>query len=196
MKAKDYLSTVIPLVAGNVLFAQALEVDTNQSSIEWHGKKIGGKHDGHIQLKNGAFELEDEQIVSGNFVVDMTSITNSDLKDEGSRGKLVNHLKSDDFFGVETYPTASFEVFQSTEFIDGKATLTGDITIKGKTERITFEVERAGNEFTAGLQIDRSKFDVRYGSKSFFNDLGNRAIDNVFTLNIKLVVKESSAASP
>ena len=190
MKAKNYLSTVVPLVAGNVLFAQVLEVDTNKSTVEWHGKKIGGKHDGYIQIKSGTFELEDDRIVSGNFVVDMTSIANSDLKDEGSRHKLVSHLKSDDFFGVEAHPTASFEVFQSTEFIGGKAILTGDITIKGKTERITFEVEQTGNEFSAELQIDRSKFDVRYGSKSFFNDLSNRAIDDIFTLNVKLLVHE------
>ena len=184
------------MVAGNVLFAQALEVDTNKSSIEWHGKKIGGKHDGHIQIESGTFELEDERIVSGNFVVDMTSISNSDLKDEGTRQKLVNHLKSDDFFGVEAYPTASFEVLQGTEFSNGKATLTGDITIKGKTERITFEVEQAGNGYTAELLIDRSRFHVRYGSKSFFNDLGNRAIDDIFKLNIRLVVNEKATARP
>jgi polyisoprenoid-binding protein YceI len=101
---------------------------------------------------------------------------------------LVGHLKSDDFFGVDTYPTASFKVIQGSKFTNGKATLTGDITIKGKTERISFDVDHAENTFTAEVDLDRSKFDVRYGSKSFFNNLGDRAIDDIFKLRIKLVV--------
>jgi len=101
---------------------------------------------------------------------------------------LVGHLKSDDFFGVEKYPTARFTVSQSSEFNNGKATLTGNITIKGKTEPITFEVLRTGKEYTASLGIDRSKFNVRYGSDSFFDNLGDNAIDNIFTLEIRLVV--------
>ena len=118
----------------------------------------------------------------------MTSITNNDLKNEGYNQKLVGHLKSDDFFGVEKFPTASFEVTQSSKFSNGKATLTGDITIKGTTESISFDAVRAGNEYTAEIEIDRSKFDVRYGSKSFFKDIGDKAIDDIFTLNVKLVV--------
>ncbi len=77
---------------------------------------------------------------------------------------------------------------KSSKFSNGKATLTGDITIKGKTESISFEVERAGKEYTAKVDIDRSKFDVRYGSNSFFDNLGDKAIDDIFTLDIKLVV--------
>jgi len=188
MKAKNYLLAMAMILTGPVLFAQTFEVNTNLSAIEWHGKKIGGKHDGFIQLKSGSLELKDDQIVAGKFVVDMTSITNTDLKDEGRNQRLVGHLKSDDFFGVETYPTATFEVTQSSKFSGGKATLTGNITIKGKTESISFEVLRSGNEYSAEVDIDRSKFDVRYGSKSFFNDLGDNAIDDIFKLRIKLVV--------
>jgi polyisoprenoid-binding protein YceI len=132
--------------------------------------------------------MDGDKIVAGSFVVDMTSLTNTDLKDEGRNQRLVGHLKSDDFFGVETYPTASFEVDQSTKFSNGKATLTGDITIKDKTERISFEVVKSGDAYTAEVEIDRSKFDVRYGSKSFFNNLGDNAINDIFTLRIKFVV--------
>lgn len=188
MKTKNFVLALALMVSGSAIYAQTLEVNTENSSIEWLGKKIGGKHEGLIQLKSGSFELEGEQITAGNFVVDMTSITNTDLKDEGRNQRLVGHLKSDDFFGVETYPIASFKVVQSTKFKNGKATLTGDITIKGRTERISFDVLKDGMTYTAEVEIDRSKFDVRYGSKSFFNDLGDNAIDDVFTLQIKLVV--------
>ena len=188
MKTNNLLLAIAITLSGSVLFAQTFEVNIEESNIEWHGKKIGGKHDGLIQLKSGSFALEDDQIVSGSFVVDMSSITNNDLKDEGRNQRLVGHLKSDDFFGVETYPTASFEVDQSTEFANGKATLTGDITIKDKTERIAFDVLKEGEIYKAEVEIDRSKFDVRYGSKSFFNNLGDNAIDDIFTLRIKLVV--------
>ena len=176
------------LVSGQVLLAQSKEVNKEMSSIEWHGKKIGGKHEGFIQLKSGSLELKGDQIVAGDFVVDMSTISNTDLKSEGSNQKLVGHLKSDDFFGVEKFPTATFKVVESSKFSNGTATLTGDITIKGKTERISFDVTRDGKAYMAEMEIDRSKFDVRYGSKSFFNNLGNNAIDDMFKLRIKLVL--------
>ena len=126
--------------------------------------------------------------MAGSFVVDMTSITNTDLKDDDSNQKLVGHLKSDDFFGVEKYPTATFDLKESTKFSNGKATVSGEITIKGKKENISFEVERSGKEYSATVDIDRSKFDVRYGSKKFFDNLGDRAINDIFTLYITLFV--------
>jgi polyisoprenoid-binding protein YceI len=188
MKEKIFVLASVLLLSGNVLFAQKLEVNTGQSSLEWHGKKIGGKHEGNIQLSSGYLELEGDKILAGSFVVDMTSITNNDLKDDDSNQKLVGHLKSDDFFGVEKYPTATFDLKQSTKFSNGKATVSGEITIKGKTENISFDVERSGKEYSATVDINRSKFDVRYGSKKFFDNLGNRAIDDIFTLDITLLV--------
>lgn len=188
MKTLNLVLTLVILLSGNVMFAQKAEVNTDKSTINWHGEKVLGEHDGTIQLKSGYIESKNDQIVGGKFVVDMTTITNSDLEDPGYNEKLVGHLKSDDFFGVEKYPTSEFVINRSTEFNNGKATLTGDITIKGKTERISFEVERAGNEYSSKIDIDRSKFDVRYGSDSFFDNLGDKAIDDIFTLNITLVI--------
>ena len=188
MKTKIFVLASVILLSGGVMFAQKVEVNTKKSSVEWLGKKIGSQHEGNIQLKSGSFELQDDQIVAGNFVVDMTTITNTDLENENYNQKLVGHLKSDDFFGVEEYPSATFVVTRSSKFSNGKATLTGDITIKGKTESISFEVERAGKDYSAKMDIDRSKFDVRYDSNSFFDNLGDKAIDDIFTLVIKLVV--------
>ena len=179
---------MILLAGTTTLFAQKVEVNVEKSSIEWLGKKVGGQHDGSIDLKSGTFMLKDNQIVSGSFVVDMTSMVNYDVKNETYRQKLVDHLKSDDFFGVDKYPSATFVVTESTPFKDGKAMLTGDITIKDKTERITFEVVRDGEIYITKLELDRSKFDVRYGSKTFFANIGDKAIDDIFTLDIKFVI--------
>jgi polyisoprenoid-binding protein YceI len=189
MKTKELVIAVAFLIAGNGLFAQEkMKVDTKKSSIEWEGKKVGGKHNGMIQLESGYLEMQDGKMVSGSFMVDMTSITNLDLKNEGSNQKLVGHLKSDDFFGVETYPTAKFVLSESSEFVNGKASVSGEITIKGKTEKISFDVMKDGDAYSAQVEIDRSKFDVRYGSKSFFNNLGDKAINDIFTLQIKLML--------
>ena len=188
MKKLNFVFALLILLSSNVLFAQKAEINTEKSSVEWLGKKIGGQHEGHIKVMSGSFELENDKLVAGNFVVDMTSITNTDLENQTYNQKLVGHLKSDDFFGVEKFPTAEFTITKSSKFSNGTASVTGDITIKGKTESISFDVMRAGNEYTAKIDVDRSKFDVRYGSNSFFDNLGDKAIDDIFTLNIKLLV--------
>jgi polyisoprenoid-binding protein YceI len=188
MKTKNFVLAFIIVLTSSAMFAQKVEINTKTSTIEWLGKKIGGQHKGNIMLKSGSLELKNDKIVAGNFVIDMTTITNTDLEDAGYNQKLVGHLKSDDFFGVEKYPTANFTLTKGSKLSDGKATVTGDVTIKGKTESITFDVVKTGNDYTAKIDIDRSKFDVRYGSNSFFDNLGDKAIDDIFTLEIKLVV--------
>jgi len=188
MKTIYFVIASMILLSGNLMFAQKLEVNTKASSVEWMGKKIGRQHVGNILLKSGYLELNNDKIVAGNFVVDMTSITNTDMENEEYSQKLVGHLKSDAFFGAGQYPTAIFKVTQSSEFRNGKATVTGEISIKEITESISFEVTRAGKEYSAKIEIDRAKFDVRYDSNSFFDNLGDKAIDDIFTLNIKLAV--------
>lgn len=176
------------MLSYNMIFAQKFTVDTQKSNIEWTGKNIVSQHIGNIKLKSGSFELKGNKLISGSFVVDMTSIIDTDLKDESMNQKLVGHLKSDDFFGVEKYPTATFVVTNVSKLSEGKSLITGNITIKAKTETISFKAENIGKVYTADIDIDRSKFDVRYGSNTFFDNLGNKAIDNIFTLNIKLVL--------
>ena len=188
MKTKGIFMALFFMLSVSLIYAQNVTVNTQKSSVEWMGKKIGGKHFGNIQLASGNLEIKNNQITSGNFVIDMNSITNTDLEDPGYNQKLVGHLKSDDFFGVEKYPTASFNITNSSSFKNGKATVTGDVTIKGKTESITFDVMDSGSGYDANIEIDRSKFDVRYGSNSFFDNLGDKAINDIFTLKIKLVV--------
>ncbi len=180
---------LVLLVAGTVYTsAQKKEVNKEASVVKWTGKKIGGSHNGEIDLKSGYFEFENNQIAGGEVVIDMSTLSNTDLEDEGYNQKLVGHLKSDDFFGVEKYPTSKFVVTKASNFQNGKAKVSGKLTIKGKTEDISFDVVQSGNVYTAKVDIDRSKFDVRYGSDSFFDNLGDKVIDDIFTLDIKLTL--------
>jgi polyisoprenoid-binding protein YceI len=170
------------------------KVDTSKSSVEWYAEKVTGKHNGTINLKSGEISNNHGRF-GGNFVMDMTSIVCKDLQG-GSKTKLEGHLKSEDFFSVEKHPNASFEISSMTPLSGAKAggpnfTIAGKMTIKGITKDISFPavVAFAGNGMTAtaDVVIDRSKYDVRYGSKSFFSDIGDKAIYDEFTLKVKLV---------
>jgi polyisoprenoid-binding protein YceI len=187
MKTIKILFVLALFSVGAIVNAQ--QINLGKSNIKWTGNKIGGTHYGQIKIKSGSLEVSDNSIASGKFVVDMTSITNEDLDNANFNKKLVDHLKSDDFFGVEKYPESHFVVTKSTKFSGGKATVTGKLTIKGKTEVISFDVMKKGNsEYSAKIEIDRSKFDVRYGSKTFFNVIGDKAIDDIFILDVKIVI--------
>jgi len=188
MKKIALAAIVIFMATSLSMVAQSSEVNLDQSTIKWEGKKIGTDHHGEIQFQSGSLEMQNGQITGGVFVVDMTTITNEDISNEGRNQRLVGHLKSDDFFSVETFPTSNFKVTESTAFADGKAKLSGDLTIKGTTESISFEVVKNNNVYSAKIPVDRSKFDVRFGSDSFFDNLGDNAIDDIFTLEVKLVM--------
>lgn len=169
--------------------AQTYKINTSESTLEWEGGKItGSTHTGLIQLSNGYLQLANDAFSLGQFTIDMTSMTNTDLG--GDYGdKLMGHLKSDDFFSVETYPEATLEILSSTRFVDGRATVQANATIKGHTERISFDVVKNGDAFDAEIVLDRSKFDVRYGSDSFFDNLGDNVILDNFTMRVHLVTK-------
>ncbi len=171
------------------LFAQITDIKPTNVVVKWTGSKIiGGDHNGEIKVKSGSLELKAGNIVNGNVVIDMKSITCKDLENETYNKKLVDHLNSDDFFGIEKFPTATFSITNASKFNNGKANVSGKLTIKGKTEPIIFEVTKLNNVYKTQLKVDRSKFDVRYGSNSFFDNLGDKAIDNIFILDIQLTV--------
>lgn len=178
------------LIAGTfAVFAQKIDVKPSDAVVKWTGNKIGGAHNGEIKVKSGTLELKSGNIVKGSVVIDMNSITCTDIENEGVNAKLVGHLKSDDFFGVEKFPTATFTVTKAAKFSNGKANVSGKLTIKGKTEPVNFVVTKQNNVYKTQLKVDRSKFDVRYGSNSFFDNLGDKAIDNIFILDIQLTAK-------
>lgn len=157
------------------------DVNTKTSKLTWKGYKVTGSHTGEITIKSGNLIFDDDVLTGGNFVIDMTTISVTDLEGE-YQNKLEGHLKSDDFFGVANFPTASL-VFTNVKS-NGKNSynVTGNIEIKGKIESVNFNLSVYGNKATASLKIDRSKFDVRYGSTSFFDGLKDKAIYDEFDL--------------
>ena len=159
-------------------------IEVKESTINWLGKKVTGKHNGIITLKEGYLEMDGDNILGGKFVIDMTSITVLDLKGD-MKGKLESHLKSDDFFGVADHPTATLVVNNAKK--NGSIyTVNGNITIKGITQPISFDLNKDGNTATTTVTIDRSKFNVRYGSGSFFDNLGDKTIYDDFQLDVTL----------
>ncbi|MEX0996080.1 MAG: YceI family protein [Flavobacteriaceae bacterium] len=174
------------LILTTVSFTKPIEKEmtVKESTITWKAKKITGSHYGSIKLLEGSMVLEGDQIKSGKFIIDMTSIVVEDLKGD-SKGKLERHLKSDDFFGVANHPTSTLIIKSGNKTSEGYY-INGDITIKGTTEPISFLLKMNGNTATANLKIDRTKFNVRYGSGSFFDNLGDNTIYDDFELDVTL----------
>jgi polyisoprenoid-binding protein YceI len=175
-------------MANTPIDGEKKEVNISQSKVTWKAYKVTGAHDGTIQLKSGHLEMDGKKLVGGEFEVDMTSIIVTDLAAGDGKEKLEGHLKSDDFFGVEKHTTAKL-VFKSMEnFNKNSYTVKGDLTIKGITKPITLVVSMFESKATATMKVDRSKFDVRYGSGSFFDDLGDKTIYDEFDLVVDLAL--------
>lgn len=187
-------SVTAGVYAGNGEGAEELKIDTKNSKVEWLGKKVTGQHNGEIEVKEGNFLLEEGKLVGGNIVIDMQSIEVLDITDAETNGKLVGHLKSDDFFNAEKYPEATFKI---TEVIkiegENKYTIKGDMTIRGITNAEEFPatviVKNAKVAAIGEMIINRSKYDVKYGSDAFFDDLGDRMIYDDFTITFKIGAK-------
>lgn len=185
---KNFKSIALALVAfvSFAVNAQSKKVDVTKSTINWVGKKVTGAHEGTITLKEGALVFKGKKVVNGNFTVDMTTINTTDLDGKG-KTNLDGHLKSDDFFGVEKFPTATLVFKTIGEKGKGVYAVTADLTIKGKTEPIKFDLTVAGNTATTSLNVDRTKYGIQYGSGSFFDNLGDKTINDEFELKVKLV---------
>lgn len=177
------------------LFSQEYNVDLKGSTLKWTGEKVTGKHFGTINIKDGSFKKEVAGF-SGIFNIDMNSIKIDDLKDAGTNAKLLGHLKSDDFFSVEKFAIATFKLkgikdYSPKKGEKGKHLVTGDLTIKGITNEISFpaEVKFDNKSFKAdaNFTINRAKWDIRYGSGSFFDNLGDKMIYDDIKFELKLV---------
>lgn len=166
--------------------AQDKKINTSKSKISWVGEKVTGKHEGTINVKDGVLTFKGDKLTGGNITVDMNSVQCTDLKAGEGKEKLEGHLKADDFFGTDKYPTAKI-VFKSVKAKSaGVYTVTGDLTIKKTTKPVTFDLTVGKNSATTTLKVDRTKYDIVYGSKSFFDSIGDKAIYDEFTLNVNL----------
>jgi polyisoprenoid-binding protein YceI len=174
---------VISLNAQDKLIA-----DTDKTQLLWLGEKVTGQHTGSIKLQSGWLNWKDNKIVSGEFNIDMAS-----LKDSEANDRLEGHLKSDDFFGVEKFPVAKLVISGSTPFDKGTGDVTGTLTIKGVTNPIVFKAAMQKKDdgvwFYANIVVDRTKYNIRYGSGSFFDNLGDKTIYDEFKIKVSLLLK-------
>ena len=167
------------------------KVDTEKSTLTWEGKKFAGSHNGTIKLKSGSLSFNGKKLTKGGFVIDMATI-----KDADNNANLENHLKADDFFGVAKFPTAAFVIKKVVSDGSATVTVTGDLTLKGITSPITFPATvtwATDGSLIATAEkvvVDRTKYGIKFKSKSAMPDIGDKFIYDEFELNIKLVAKK------
>lgn len=187
---KNFKSIAVALFVAltTLATAQDKKINTSKSVIAWTGKKVTGQHTGTVNFKEGTLTFKDGKLTGGNFTIDMTSIAVTDLKAGEGKEKLEGHLKADDFFGTDKYATAKL-VIKSAK-LKGKSksiyTVTADLTIKDKTNPVTFELTVGQTIATTSLSVDRTKYGIEYKSGSIFDGLGDGAINDEFDLSVTL----------
>ena len=182
------LLTLLVLFMVKVGAQNKLTADTTKTKLLWLGEKVTGQHTGTINLQSGWINWQDNKIVSGEFVIDMAS-----LKESENNKQLMGHLRSDDFFGVVKFPVAKLVITGSTPFDKGTGVVTGTLTIKDIMNPIEFKAATQKKDdgvwFFANIVVDRTKYNIRYGSGSFFDNLGDKTIYDEFKLKVNLLVK-------
>lgn len=162
-----------------------------KSTLAWHGKKVTGEHNGTVDINKGNLVFDGTKLTGGMIEIDMKSVKDLDLKDAGYNKKLTTHLMSDDFFNAEKFPVSTLKITKVTPKGGTNYEVTGDLTIRGKTNPVVFPatVTLDGGSATtsAKIVIDRSKYDVKFGSKSFFENIGDKMIYDEFDLTVNLV---------
>lgn len=201
---KNFLLTGITMIAALTAFAggpkatnsTVYKIDATDSKIKWVGKKVTGEHFGYISFKSGEIDYNGKQIVKGTAVVDMTSMTCTDITDAGVAQKLVGHLKNEDFFDVAKHQTSEFKLNTITPIAGAKEgannyTVKGTLTIKGVTNAVEFpaKVEAKGKTIIirADVTFDRTKYGIKYGSASVIEGIGDKAISDEVFLALVLV---------
>lgn len=169
-----------------VKVTKSVSIDIENSLINWKGYKPTGSHEGTILFNSGTIELEDEKILGGSFEVAMAT-----LKDADGSKRLEGHLKAKDFFEVEVFPTSQFEITNVKEE-EGKSIITGNMVIKGISKEISFPAVVSITENSVSLKsetikINRADFNIKYKSKSFFNNLKEKFINDEFDIQVTLV---------
>ena len=175
------------------IFAQdKYNANIEKSKLEWLAEKITGFHTGTINLKSGTIEIKDFIINEAEFEIDMVSILCNNIPEVEYNNKLITHLKSDDFFSVEKFKTATIKLTKPVSFEKGYALVNANLTIKGITNPIEFKavIQKVESEIkiNANIIVDRTKYDVKYGSGSFFDNLGDNTIYDEFKVLINVVL--------
>jgi polyisoprenoid-binding protein YceI len=183
---KSFSIVLLVLFSFNQGISQTYKIDVSKSIIKWEGKKITGQHGGTINFKEGYLVFKDKKVTGGSFTADMKTLSNTD-QTGSSKAKLEGHLRSEDFFSVDNFTTSTL-VFKSIANKGNNTYLiNADLTIKGITNSIQFDLIVSANKATAELEVNRTKYDIKYGSGSYFDDLGDKTIYDDFELNVVLV---------
>lgn len=163
-------------------------VDTERSTIDWTAKKVGGGHTGTIKITSGTLVHNGKTLTKGTFLINMATITSDNAR-------VTTHLKSEDFFGAEKYPNSKFEITKVTPAGADRFNISGNLTIRGISQPLSFPATvRTQKDLivavATGIRVDRTKYDIKFRSKTFFLDIGDKAVDDEFELNINLVAKK------
>lgn len=189
MKIKSVFSFVLLMSVGSLSWSQSQDINTLASQVEWQAYKVGGKHNGTINIKSGSVDLKDGKLVGGAFVLDMPTITVTDLTGNGKLS-LEGHLKSADFFDAENHKESTLTITDVEYNGNGRYVIQAKVSIKGIEQNITFDATGYNNKgkfsASASFKLDRSLFDVRYGSESFFDNLGDKAIYDDFDIKVEI----------
>jgi len=167
-------------------------INTKVSNVDWIGKKVSGQHSGTIHIKEGLLHFHDGILTSGKILIDMASIVCTDLEAKMAK-KLEGHLNSPDFFDVKNHPTCILEITSSKNIEENKSTITGNLTIKGINNPIVFpatiEIKEGKLAAYAEVKVDRTLYDIKYGSGKFFEGLGDKMIDDEFIIKFKIAAE-------
>lgn len=180
--------------------AQAYKIDTEKSKVYWTGKKVtGSSHTGYISIGDGSVHVLDGALTGAHMHIDMSTIVCTDIEDEGYNAKLVGHLNSDDFFSVDKHPISRFEITSVKKESGSEYKVHGKLEIKGISNEISFpaKINVSNGKVTASgtAEIDRTKWDVKYGSGSFFKGLGDKAIKDAVEIKFELSAKDSESTA-
>lgn len=175
-------------------FAQTFNLDTSASKIVYVGKKVTGEHTGNVTAKKGSLIFKGEELVGGEIIADMNTITSTDITNAEYNKKYVDHMKSADFFNTEKFPEAKL-VIKSSKKTDKGIEVKGDLTMLGNTKPVDFvvtDLKKTDSSVTgkSNLKLNRTLWGLKYGSGSFFKGLGDKAIDDEFTLSVELTAKK------
>ena len=174
--------------------SDTLYINVDSSTINWTGRKITGEHSGTLNLSKGWVVMQEDSIIGGKFIFDMTSINNTDIESPEWKEKLEKHLMAEDFFFVDSFPNAILEIKYHHQIIDDKTGQTNqiiaDLTIRGITHEINLPINIShtkSNLYAEGsINIDRTLFNIKYNSGTFFEVLGDRMIYDDFTVQFSL----------
>lgn len=186
------------LLVTTIFSQNSLHIDMDKSSIKWKGtKSTGSYHEGLINVKTSKLDFDkNNQLIGGKIIIDMNSITCTDIQNKKSNRSLVKHLKDDDFFGTEIFPISTLVITNVEKIDEQNFKLIADLTIKENTHPIEFIANIIYNDNTGlasgKLEIDRSKYNVKYRSKSWYPDIGDRFINDNFELFFNLLAKSKS----